>query len=306
MSDVRDELASSQAREAHARKRWIDAIEECTAFEAAAVAARYLDNTLRSKRGKKTKKQQDETTEAKASHDMVAAAFKDSEAQVKSAEQALSTVKASTAQVQRRYDLHMATEKKRVEAAKRRAAEAEAYRKREEARQRRAESEQKRSEQQRPKAEKANGKGARDDRKPHSEENNSKRKHEEEPRRPEAPRVPKMPKVAVARTITAKEKQDWFEACTAAFADKSEMRTFPEPPVQPCRDAGCAAEKHARALKACKCNIREMFKSRTTLKLDRIKFHPDRFSSCADNVRTLMQQKAKEVFVVVNAMFQGR
>ncbi|KAK5125813.1 hypothetical protein LTR85_012089 [Meristemomyces frigidus] len=289
MSDLKRELTQAQARLTNARKRWNDAVEECTAFDAAAVAARHLESTLRSTKGKKTKKHADEMLKAKSNLEMAAAAFEDSEAQVKSTEQALATAKAAVAQAKRRYDMYIAAEQERIEAAKWRAVEAEINRKRrmrEQARQRRAESEQRRHEQQKPK-----------------DEENGKRKREEESERPEVPRVPKMPKVAPARDITAKEKQDLLEACSVAFANKSRMRNFPEPPIQPCRNGGCVAAKEGRALKACQCNIRAVFAGRTTLKSDRLMFNPDKFSSCADDLRALMQQKAKEVFVVVDAMW---
>lgn len=79
--------------------------------------------------------------------------------------------------------------------------------------------------------------------------------------------------------MLVKEKLEWLAACSAAFADKSQTQVFPEPPSQPCINAGCALEKENRALKAWKCNIREIFAGRTTLKTDRLIFHPDKFSA---------------------------
>ncbi|KAK5125814.1 hypothetical protein LTR85_012090 [Meristemomyces frigidus] len=128
----------------------------------------------------------------------------------------------------------------------------------------------------------------------------------ERPREEKAERpIFQRPSKAV-RTITVKDIQDWHQACVTAFLDKPNLRSFPEPPSEACTSATCAAEKKDRALKACKCTLRKIFCGPRDLKQDRIRFHPDRFSTCPEDVRGDVQKKAKEVFVVVDAIFSGR
>lgn len=288
MASLKSQLEGAQLRAEQAEKRWNDAVEECSAFGAAAVAAEQIHSALDLNDGNMSQKQKDDLLKAEADLDLATAAFFDSERLVRDAKRALVAAQTLAAKLQLHYDVHTAAEEKRRENIRRRRAAEEARcaqgREAEEARQKRAQNEQK------SKAEQAN----------------SERKRPEEYKRPNAPREPEMPGVEAAHEITAKEKQDWLDACSAAFADKQQLRIFPELPVQPCENEACAAEKEGRALKACKCNLHDIFKGRATLKVDRLQFHPDKFSSCPADVRAEMVQKATEVFVVVDGMFQGR
>jgi len=85
------------------------------------------------------------------------------------------------------------------------------------------------------------------------------------------------------------------------------MRTFPQPPVEACKNAGCALSAKSRALKACPCNLRKAFVGQTkaALKQQRVQFHPDKFSQVPEEVRASVQQAAREVFVVVDGLYQG-
>ncbi|KAK3066459.1 hypothetical protein LTR53_017185 [Teratosphaeriaceae sp. CCFEE 6253] len=105
--------------------------------------------------------------------------------------------------------------------------------------------------------------------------------------------------------ISTRQIAQWHSHCTKAFQDKSTLRSFPAPPAEPCMNPSCHAE--IRTLVACKCNIRKLFYSRATLKTDRLQFHPDKFSGVPEEeARGEVQRAAKEVFVVVEAMYQGQ
>ncbi|KAK0286381.1 hypothetical protein LTR91_009091 [Friedmanniomyces endolithicus] len=112
--------------------------------------------------------------------------------------------------------------------------------------------------------------------------------------------TPPAPKKQRANRITLNQIQAWHAACTEAFKDKTAMRAFPEPPTEPCSDLTCAST--SRTLKACKCNIKKCFVGRSTLKTDRLQFHPDKFSAVPEDVREQVKKAAGEVFVVVNGM----
>lgn len=87
--------------------------------------------------------------------------------------------------------------------------------------------------------------------------------------------------------------------CKAEFADYSSMEVFPEPPAAPCGKTQCIRNKKDRALEACPCNIRNVFSNSTLkeLKSTRYSFHPDRFNA-------EFKAEAKEVYTVVDQMFQ--
>jgi len=112
--------------------------------------------------------------------------------------------------------------------------------------------------------------------------------------------TPPAPKKQRANRITLNQIQAWHAACIEVFKDKTAMRAFPEPPTEPCSDLTCAST--SRTLKACKCNIKKCFVGRSTLRTDRLQFHPDKFSAVPEDVREQIKKAAGEVFVVVNGM----
>lgn len=72
----------------------------------------------------------------------------------------------------------------------------------------------------------------------------------------------------------------WRQAVEAAFADYANITVFSEPPaIGHCMDAWC---KHGeRKLKACACQIERAFReAKVNFKLERVRWHPDRFSKC--------------------------
>ncbi|KAK3643163.1 hypothetical protein LTR56_005003 [Elasticomyces elasticus] len=98
--------------------------------------------------------------------------------------------------------------------------------------------------------------------------------------------------------------EQWHQACEIAFQDKTSLWIFPAPPAESCNNVACKNE--TRCLAACKCNIQKAFASSTSLKTNRLRFHPDTFSKVADRYRNAIQQAAKEVFVVVERMHQDQ
>ncbi|KAK5697977.1 hypothetical protein LTR97_006937 [Elasticomyces elasticus] len=123
--------------------------------------------------------------------------------------------------------------------------------------------------------------------------------------RPAQDQAPERPRAAPPLRITAQKIQEWYVACADAVQDKANMKEFPQAPAEPCSEAGCAANEKTRALRACRCNITKIFSSRSKaeLKMDRIRYHPDKFSTVPGQHRDQIQQAAKEVFSVVQEMY---
>ncbi|KAG8534324.1 uncharacterized protein KY384_001168 [Bacidia gigantensis] len=85
--------------------------------------------------------------------------------------------------------------------------------------------------------------------------------------------------------------QKWKRICDQVLASRREMVEFPEPPDWPCRLHD--KYKKGRALKACVCNLREVYEilgyQPNTLRHERIRWHPDRFP-------IEFQRKAEELY----------
>lgn len=96
--------------------------------------------------------------------------------------------------------------------------------------------------------------------------------------------------------------KQWRLACTAAFADYSSMAVFPAPPVAPCTRLECRTQP--RLLEACQCNIRAAFARMEVQRMERSRWHPDKFARCPEGKREGFQRMAGEVFVVVDAMIR--
>lgn len=97
--------------------------------------------------------------------------------------------------------------------------------------------------------------------------------------------------------------EGWRLAVEAAFANYSQMLTFPEPPIEPCSKMSCRTDT-SRLLEACRCNIEAAFRRVGELKKERLPWHPDRFSKCPEQNRELFKKAANEVFVVIDALCQ--
>ncbi|KAK5680259.1 hypothetical protein LTS10_007186 [Elasticomyces elasticus] len=123
--------------------------------------------------------------------------------------------------------------------------------------------------------------------------------------RPAQDQASERPRAAPPLRITSQKIREWYAACADAFQDKASMKYFPQAPSEPCSEAGCAANEKTRALRACRCNITKIFSSRTKaeLKMDRVRYHPDKFSTVPGQHRDQIQQAAKEIFSVVQEMY---
>ena len=106
------------------------------------------------------------------------------------------------------------------------------------------------------------------------------------------------------RQLCAKKAVDkFFEKADAAFVDYTSLRSFPKPPASPCGKKACEM-KEGRALEACECNIRTTFKGRANLKVERLRWHPDKFGQCPEDVREKFRKMASEIFVVLDGMYK--
>jgi len=95
------------------------------------------------------------------------------------------------------------------------------------------------------------------------------------------------------------------------LADPSLMDAFPEPPkLVECRKSHPSCWEEDRLLKCCPCDIKTLFdlgyqesgtgvEKGQWLKLERRKWHPDRFSRCSEEVEKEWVGKATEMFQVL-------
>ena len=96
--------------------------------------------------------------------------------------------------------------------------------------------------------------------------------------------------------------KEWRLACMNAFTDYATMQTFPAPPASPCTKVECRTQP--RLLKACPCNIRAAFERMELQRMERSRWHPDKFARCPQENREVFQKMAEEVFVVLDGMHQ--
>ena len=127
------------------------------------------------------------------------------------------------------------------------------------------------------------------------------------PRPQESPSGLKKPKPFVRPGILpSKSRIDyWFHEVDTALANPSNLTAFPKPPYFLCEVRGDKCPRAALGL--CECCIHDLFASdgrMDDLKSLRLKFHPDKFSRCAEEVRERVQGEAAEMFKVVDAMWR--
>jgi hypothetical protein len=100
----------------------------------------------------------------------------------------------------------------------------------------------------------------------------------------------------------------WKIACDKALSDRSTMTSFPDPPYSSCAKRGCGITRNQRTLRACQCNIAAALQQDpeypASLKAERLRWHPDKFSVCPEEHRLVFQAKAKEIFVVANHLYE--
>ncbi|KAK3708642.1 hypothetical protein LTR37_011364 [Vermiconidia calcicola] len=133
----------------------------------------------------------------------------------------------------------------------------------------------------------------------------SDREHPNQHRQQNQPKGSSLPKPTATRQKPSRESiAEWFKALDVAFASYSSLRRFPNPPSWPCSRPRCSSDKSSRALDACECNIKHLFEGSRDLRAERLRWHPDKFSRAPVESREAFQKKAKEVFVVIDAMYK--
>ncbi|KAK3063990.1 hypothetical protein LTS18_011117 [Coniosporium uncinatum] len=105
--------------------------------------------------------------------------------------------------------------------------------------------------------------------------------------------------------------QDYRLRSTVMLANPESMDFFPEPPPMiECRKAHPSCRDEERLLKCCPCDVKSLFElgyresgigveKKQWLKVERRKWHPDRFSRCGEAVREEYVGKATEMFQVL-------
>lgn len=113
----------------------------------------------------------------------------------------------------------------------------------------------------------------------------------------------------VRKSGTPQSPSAWKIACDKALSDRSTMTSFPDPPYFSCANRGCGITRNQRALRACQCNIEAALQKDPeypeSLKAERLRWHPDKFSACPEEHRLVFQAKAKEIFIVANHLYES-
>ena len=122
--------------------------------------------------------------------------------------------------------------------------------------------------------------------------------------RSRSPRAESRNESAAQKPPSTRRFAAWYEETNAACKNPASMREFPQPPSWDCGNVSCRAERPSRALHACKCNLTALFRECPSLKAERVKFHPDKFSRCPADVKQEIQKAAAEVFVIVDQLLQ--
>jgi hypothetical protein len=147
-----------------------------------------------------------------------------------------------------------------------------------------------------PRSERKFQKDNRQEARPKAEQPEDKpRRKSRKPQRPSQLAIPKPP-------------SGWKLACDKVLSDRWTMMSFPGPPYFSCENKACVVTRKQRALKACQCNITDAFQRDPeypeSLKAERLRWHPDKFSVCLEEYRLVFQAKAEEIFVVANHLYE--
>lgn len=106
---------------------------------------------------------------------------------------------------------------------------------------------------------------------------------------------------------TAERIAAWKAEVDAAFSDYATMQTFPAPPViMGPKPSFPVSADYGGPLRSCDSVIREAFQmgDKRSLKLERLRWHPDRFSCCPEQHREAFKKMAQKIFVVIDDMYQ--
>ena len=92
--------------------------------------------------------------------------------------------------------------------------------------------------------------------------------------------------------------QTWMEICNYFLADRHQMRYVPEPPHWPCNIHDI--EYGTGYLKACACDLRRLYNllgfQERALRVEQMRWHPDRFSICGVRYRKEIRRTAEELY----------
>lgn len=108
-------------------------------------------------------------------------------------------------------------------------------------------------------------------------------------------------------TTAANPIEAWRKLVDIALSDYTALHVFPAPPARPCMKNECPSKtQQGRTLTVCDCVFKEAFSglSKQELKMERVRWHPDKFARCPEQHRELFQKMAQEIFVVVDNMYQ--
>ncbi|SMR46277.1 unnamed protein product [Zymoseptoria tritici ST99CH_1E4] len=111
---------------------------------------------------------------------------------------------------------------------------------------------------------------------------------------------PPRPKKAAAGVLTQAAITKWQSDIELFLSDVA-RQPFPEAPFEACKNISCQVQD--RALDVCDCVIKKLFAG-ANLKLARNSLHPDRLSSSPAATRKEVQDKGRELFLVVNSMYE--
>ncbi|KFY14799.1 hypothetical protein V492_02406 [Pseudogymnoascus sp. VKM F-4246] len=109
----------------------------------------------------------------------------------------------------------------------------------------------------------------------------------------------------------AKLKADykrWKMECDIAFRDKPSMTKFPFPPLPRCTHLNCFAFAKVPT-PACPHNVKQFLKgsgvfSMRFLRLERYRWHPDRFSTCREDLKPEFQRLAVSLSKLLNSWYK--
>ncbi|KFY01539.1 hypothetical protein V490_00860 [Pseudogymnoascus sp. VKM F-3557] len=112
----------------------------------------------------------------------------------------------------------------------------------------------------------------------------------------------------IRQTKLKADYKRWEMECDIAFRDKASMTKFPFPPLPRCTDPNCSAFTKL-PVPACQHNVKQFFKgsgvfSMEFLKLEKSRWHEDRFASCQEYLRPEFRSRANSLFIVLHPWYE--
>lgn len=117
---------------------------------------------------------------------------------------------------------------------------------------------------------------------------------------------PQAAPLPASKAIPASAFAAWKAEVEKSFLDLSTMSDFPTFPSSSCAKLTCSSSAKNRKLEACGCDIEAAFRTTigfpASLKTERIRWHPDKFARCPEDLRGDFIAMACEVFVVIERL----